>query len=766
LPTGSQHVGRRRGSGMVLIRRTRCRAPLWWGAVLAVLVGAPFGGGVRAQASSIQISSIRFEGNSEISSDSLAAAIVNKQTRCRSRILRYLTFCAFGAGFATDERFLSARELPRDILRLRTYYDVRGFRDVQVDTVITRPDPQRVEIVFKIDEGTPVLIRELSVVGGEGIAGVNVGSIPLSRGDRYSRLEVTAVADTLTRRMKDQGYYDAFVFRDSDRDSDRPYEIDVTFRIDPGPAAVFGPVTLGGNTQLSTGVVRRVLPFNEGEPYSRSLVLQGQRNLYNIQLIQSAQLHDSLDATDFTVPVHVEVSEGDVHRVRSGGGMSTSDCVNAEGSWTSRNFIGGARRLQVRARVSNVFADNLETACAQASTGDFGGLNWLVSADFLQPWVFSQRFQFAASVFFERQSLQDVFVREAIGFDARLSRQLDASTRFSVFYRPELTELAAAEVFFCTSFLACAPSDISVLQGKNWLAPVGMSLVRDRSNDLLNPSDGYTLLFDYEHASAFTGSDFGYNRALAEASIYRPLGGGQVVAARISGGWVGSGSFGLLSSLQSSVIHPQKRFFAGGGNSVRGFAQNQLGPRVLTVDVRDLVQKTGGRAEPICGTLEVLALTCDAGVLRDSEFDTPRPTGGRAMIQGGVEYRFPLGTARLEGAAFVDVGKIWAETESDFASSFEVTPGFGLRYLSPIGPLRLDVGYRFQGQESLQVVTSQLRFRNEGEAVPKANLVTTIDGDFVIVDELAVLQPRVLFGPTDGFSFSRFQLHFSIGQAF
>jgi outer membrane protein insertion porin family len=749
---------------MPRIRRKGPRASPGWALLLAAVLGVPVGGGVSAQASSIEISSIRFEGNLEISDDSLAAKIVNRQTECRSIIFQLVPLCAIGARIARDERFLSARELPQDVLRIRAYYDAHGFREAQVDTVLTRPDPDRVEIVFQINEGRPILIRELRVVGGEGIDGVDVESIPLARGDRFSRLHVTEVADSLTRRLKDQGYYDAFVFRDTNYDRDRPYDIDVTFRVDPGPAAVFGPVTLGGNSKLSTGVVRRMLPFREGEPYSESLLLQGQRNLYSLQLVQSAQLHDSLSVEDATVPVHIQVSEGDVHRVRTGGGWSTSDCLNTEGSWTSRNFLGGARQLQVRARLSNIFADGLDTACGQAGRGDFGGVNWLVTAEFLQPWVFSQRFQFAASLFFERQSLQDVFVRKAIGVDARLSRQLDASTQLSWFYRPELTELAAAEVFFCTSFLACAPTDIDALQGNNWLAPVGVSLVRDRSNDLLNPSDGYTLLFDYEHASAFTGSDFGYNRAFGEASLYRDLGRGQVLALRVAGGWIGSGSFGLLQSLQNSIIHPQKRFFAGGGNSVRGFAQNQLGPRVLTVDVKRIVQPSSG--DPICSVPEVLALTCDVGQLSDSQFDAPRPTGGRAMVQGGLEYRFPLGASRWEGAAFVDVGKIWAERDRDFTSSFEATPGFGLRYLSPIGPLRIDVGYRFQGQESLQVVTSQLRFRSDGEAVPASNEVDTVDGRFVISDELAVLQPRVLFGPGDGFSFSRFQLHFSIGQAF
>jgi len=721
-----------------------------------------------AQAGPPRLSEIRFEGNETFPSDSLEVVLRNRESECRSPVFQLLLFCPLGFDFARDERLFHQREFPGDVLRLKAYYSERGFREARVDTVVQRPSEDQVKVLFRIEEGPPVIIRSLEVIGAAEIPGMAANDLPVQEGDRFSRPRMTAALDSLTRRLRNQGYYDAFVSRDTDYSQNDPYAIDVRFRVDPGPLVRFGEITLEGNELLSDRVIRRMLPFETGQVYSRALRTEGQRNLYNLDLIRSATVSDTLDVERGVVPVRVSVAEGDLHRVRMGAGWSTSECFNQEGRWTSRNFLGGARQLTLRTRLSNEFAESLERACGQAGRGDFGGLNWLVSAEFVQPWVFDQRYQFRANLFYERQSLQDVFVRRGIGIDLRLARQVGPYTQLSVFYRPELTELEAAEVYFCTSFLACAPSDIQTLQGNNWLSPVGVDLIRDRSDDLLNPTEGYALSLQFEHASGFTGSDFGYNRVTGEAALYRRLSPGHVIALRGAAGWVGSGSFGLLGAIEDPIIHPEKRFFVGGANSVRGFAQNQLGPRVLTVDVARLVQPPEG--DPICEVNEILALTCDAGSLPSGDFDTPRPTGGKVMVQGGAEYRFPLFSDHFQGAAFLDVGRVWADSERGDDTRWEFTPGFGFRYLSPIGPLRLDLGYRFIDRQPLQVVTSQLRFPREGEdlsLIPDEQKIDFMNGDvFVITEELAVLEPRVPFGPDPGFSLGRFQIHFSIGQAF
>ncbi len=743
-------------------------------ALAALLALAGSGSGtLAAQASQVELSSIEFRGNVAFPDDSLFRAIFNRETRCRSFVLA--PFCAFGAGFSISHQSLNERELPGDILRLRSYYGSRGFKEAQVDTVITRPDDDRVSILFQIEEGRPVRVSTLDVVGIEGLEELDLAAdLPIREGDLLSSIDLDAARDTLIQRLQNRGYPRADVMRTSLVPANTPYEAHVTFDVDAGPRAVFGPVTVVGSQKLSEGVIRRMLPFQEGQEYSRARRLEAQRNLYSIEMIQHASIDETVDPAgslpDTVVPLQVRVTEGNVHRVRTGAGWSTSDCVNTEGRWTSRNFFGGARRLRVRARLSNLMTEELhDEICGQSGVGDFGGLNWLVSVDFSQPWIFSQRFAIGASLFFERQSLQDVFVRQAVGLDLSLSRAVGPYTSLSFAYRPQLTQLEAAEVFFCITFLVCTPEDISGLQDPNWLAPLAFNVVRDRTNSLLNPSQGYHVFLNVEHASSVTGSDFEYNRVFAGVTRYQQASHGQVLAVRLQGGWIGAGAFSLLGG-RADIIHPQKRFYAGGANSVRGFAQNQLGPRVLTVDVTELLSSVSETVGPPCTPGQILDLTCDANPLDDGAFGTPRPTGGRVVVEGGLEYRVPLGP-RVEAAVFADFGRIWAEAESEAVSRFEVAPGVGVRYMSPIGPIRIDLGYRFRGIEDLQVVTSQIRPFDPTRDDESDRITRFVNGteetlDFVLVDELAVLGPPVAFGPTGRFSLNRLQLHLSIGQAF
>ena len=163
-------------------------------------------------------------------------------------------------------------------------------------------------------------------------------------------------------------------------------------------------------------------------------------------------------------------------------------------------------------------------------------------------------------------------------------------------------------------------------------------------------------------------------------------------------------------------------------------------------------------------------LTCDADPLDDGVFGTPRPTGGSIVLEGGVEYRMAWGR-RVEVAIFTDFGHIWSETGSGRVSALEISPGVGLRYLSPVGPLRVDFGYRFRGIEPLQVVTTQIRpfeaVDDPRDKITGTNALGQEDViDYVVTEELALLDPRVSYGSRSGFSLRRFQIHLSIGQAF
>jgi len=670
---------------------------------------------------------------------------------------------------------LNERELSRDIQRLTNFYNIRGYRDVRVDTLITRPSEDVVELSFQIDEGSPVRIANLTVEAADVFDDFDpTADLPVEVGGLLNAINLAATRDTLIQRFRNRGYPRADVSRWWSLPAGNPYRADVTFEVEAGPHSFFGPISFSGNEELSDDVIRQLLPFEEGQEYSEVRTLEAQRNLFSIEMIERASIVQAADpggvVPDSVVALQVQITEAEVHSVGFGGGWSTLECGNVEGGWTSRNFYGGARRLELRGRLSNLAADPLQDSiCRQAGINQFGGLNWLLSAEFRQPLI-RRSVSFGTNLFWERQSVQDVFVREAVGVDLSLFRAVSANTSITFAYRPELTKLEAAAVFFCTSIQVCTPEDIASLQEPAWLAPVSVNIVQGNTDNVFNPTRGYQLVLNFEHASSLTGSEFQYNRVLGEVTAYVATRPGHVLAARVRSGWIGAGTFALPAGA-TAVIHPQKRFFSGGANSVRGFAQNQLGPRVLTVDPSSLLFPVDGTGDVPCTPGQVMDLTCNANLLSDGAFGTPRPTGGDVVLEGGVEYRMALGR-NLETAIFADFGRIWSEPGSGKVSALEISPGVGMRYLSPVGPIRVDLGYRFRGIEPLQVVTTQIRAFEAGDD-PADKITGTVGDpgqevviDYVITEDLAVLDPRVAYGPRQGFSIRRFQIHLSIGQAF
>lgn len=740
-------------------RRPLARGVRWLLSAAMLLVA----GSLQGQTDRPELLSVQFEGNRAFPDDSLRRAIVNRPTDCRL----FGWICALGIDLK-DRSYLQPGELARDALRLQVYYMERGYRETQVDTALVETD-HGVALTFAIAEGRPVTIDSVEVFSFDEIPDSAVlRDLPVERGDPLSALLLEATRDSLQTRLRNTGYAfaDVLVNYDIPRDT---YTAQVMFDVATGPRSRFGPIVVRGSQELDSVSVRRMLPFSQGQLYQANQVVEGQRNLYGLELVQSAQVRPVLTPGDTVVPVDVVVSEGQVHRVRGGFGWSQTECLSGEARWTSRNFMGGARRLTLRARLSNILADALAaTACSEVGTGEFAELNWQLAGELFQPFVFSSRNSFSASAFVERQSLNPVFVRRAIGLDLAFSRSLGRGLVATTAFRPSLTELDAADLFFCTSFAACLPSDIQVFDGANLLSPVALNFTQDRRNSLLNPSRGFAWILDLEHARGYTGSDFEYDRALIEGSAYRPV-GSWVVAGRVRGGMVGQGRFADADEDRFQVVHPQKRFFSGGANSVRGFAENRLGPRVLTTDVQTLLgYATPGAEGPVCTPEEVVDRSCDPNGLPDDAFGS-QPIGGTVLFEANAELRFPI-LSSLQGVSFVDVGQVWAGRDAVRFDDLEVSPGLGVRYLSPIGPVRVDVAYRFRGSEVLPVATEGLRRWVPGESESLRLTVPWADGqsqtlDWVTTDEVTFLASGAGVGGSTDF-WSRLQLHISIGQAF
>ena len=223
------------------------------------------------------------------------------------------------------------------------------------------------------------------------------------------------------------------------------------------------------------------------------------------------------------------------------------------------------------------------------------------------------------------------------------------------------------------------------------------------------------------------------------------------------GGWVGAlrgtnRALGVVGPDEELVVHPRKRFYAGGSISVRGFGERQLGPRVLTVSPTALTDTA--RAAP-CTSASIQDLSCDPNIagLKSTAFQ-PQPLGGNAVLEASVEYRFPLSPSRgISAAVFVDGAIIGTNQLSGLLrSTAAVTPGFGLRMDTPVGPVRLDLGIRPLLVEDLPVVTQ----------------VTNADGSAGLV----TLNTTRRYDPVENSGrflnqiLSRLRLHLAIGPPF
>ncbi|MEO5511374.1 MAG: BamA/TamA family outer membrane protein [Longimicrobiales bacterium] len=722
--------------------------------LLLLLIAVP----AQARQDSVQVRSLGFDGLRVIPDGLLATAIVSTQTRCITPALAPL--CLFGIGL--DRQYVDARILSADVVRLRLFYYQRGYREATV-TLDTARSSDGMDVRFRINAGPPVVAATVEYAGTDSLP-VTTAGLPLRLGAPLSMIDYELTRDTLTQRLANRGYARAYVLANYEIASDSPHIAHVRFEVAPGVRARFGEIQVDGAARVSPAVVRRMLTFKPGDSYSIDALLRSQRSLFSLEIFRHAQIDTIASTNDSIVPVRVQVNEGDLHRFRIGVGMNTAEYLNAEGRWTTRNFLGGARHLEVRGRLTNLVSGLKYLPVFDDCSGLYCDVSGSLSVDFEQPWFMGSRNTLGLGLFADRLTLPQVYVRTSRGGSVSLRRALGGGAAVQLVYRPELTRLQSdGDVIFCVNFVACEQSEIQQLRESHWLAPIGLSYALDKSNNLLDATRGLIFRADAEYAGSAIGSDFAYGRLLAELIHYREITTGVVLATRLRPGLAEA----IGKDNATLGLHPQKRFFAGGSNSVRGFAQYRLGPKLLTVDAARTLNDSIDVTFTGCSAQAINAGTCNVGDLVRTQPDLldVRPIGGAALLEANAELRFPLIGGRLRGAAFLDVGQVWKTVGVASLRDLAWSPGVGIRYVSPIGPVRVDIGYNTQGAEQITVVTTEVCARRTAE------VCDAIQPDQVYergsLANTKVLQPlgTVAWNPYRSF-LSRLQLHFSIGQAF
>lgn len=718
---------------------------------------------VRGPHDSIDVATLTFPGALSVSVTDLKLVVFTRASPCRLPFL--IPVCKLTPSqFFTDRRRTTSAALGEDITALRVYYWRRGFRETRVDTLLV-PVARGFDIAFRIVEGEPTRIRQLDITQRQPV----LSQVELARavvvhdGEPLSLIALDTTLAHLRIAAWNKGYGNVRIDTTVPR-PDAAHGVPVRIVIDPGPITRVGRVDFQGNHYLSGATLQRGVLLTPGTLYTHDAVLESQKRLLQSPAIARALVitpagDDSLKALSFSV------TETPRHHAEVTLGFNTIEFGQADAEIRD-NSLGSGRWLRAHVAVSNLLANQLDgraifqrsvPADATYDGSAFLSPTYQASLTLTQPWIAGARTSAALTAFAGRRSLVGVVIDEDMGADIGIVHEFAPKRPIGIHYRMESTRVQASAVYFCAGYGICDAATTQSLAQSKRLAPVALSASVDRSDDLEMPTSGYTALVDAEHASSVTGSEFAHHRVLADAALYHAFGARPsrvseptplVLALHGRAGFVrplASDRAALgLGSEGAGILHPRARFYAGGMQSVRGFSENELGPRVVQARRASLLAVG-------CTDATIASGQCDPSAVPNDQLFS-RPTGGSSVIEGSAELRVPM-LRLIGGVLFVDGAYVGTSGLGISAhGKGAVTPGVGFRYRSPLGVLRLDVGLRPVGEESLPVVVA----------------IRDAAGNDRVV-QLAREKNYSLLAPSTGTLHSlarHLVVHFAMGQAF
>ncbi len=620
-------------------------------------------------------------------------------------------------------------ELQKDVVRLRRFYQRNGFLFPSIDYPASQLDTtsNTIHIIFRIEEGPPLIIQDVGFFGPDGRYAIEAfqgpvrdrwirfrDRIALQTGTRYTEADRLRIQDRVLSWMQEQGF--AFARIETEVDIDSTYNtVDLRFHLDPGPMGIITEIDIEGNETVSSRVVTRELPFRVGDRFSSRALAEGQRQLFNLNLFRVALTEVPPQPRDSTVAVRIRLREARPRLITLQGGYGPDVGFNAEGQWTHRNFGGGARNLTATLLAETGLA-------ADTTTEGQTPARYRGTVSLRQPYLFTSKLTGVIGPFGEAARVPRLGESTWI----QNLNTLEFGLETTVFYDllPFRTISLRHAISRAIQAGQAAVVDSDVLQTRDLYnkSILTLNATLGAVNDFLNPRRGVLVRPLFEAAGGFllpgVAPGIQYQKASLELTGYLPLTRRSVLAARLFAGrvWPRGASRNQDAAPYENRFDPV-RFYAGGGNDVRGWGFQQIGEVVFTSAT---VDTTGDGS--LTATVQ------------------PEEVGGLAKLAGNLELRLPvpgLGRAWQIGT-FLDAGYVYNDDLFNLAD-LRYGTGLGIRYQTPIGYLRLDLGFKLNPALRDLVSFEQLYlYRND--LLPEADL----DKRFM----------------------RRFRLHLSIGQVF
>ena len=568
------------------------------------------------------------------------------------------------------------------------HYRRLGYATVRVEPRVVElpsagdaPDAiVRVVCTIDIVEGPRATVQSIVVEGSRFRSGSElVATMESEAGGAYFARQVAADRDRIHALYLDAGY-DRAVVTVEPRFDDSLTAVDLAYRIVEGPQTLVEHILIAGNETISPASIRREITLEEGEPLGLSAVAETRRRLNALGLFRRIDIREFSHGRRDRRDVVVVVEEAAATRLAYGGGFEVSQRLRRvtdagrgvsqaveQLEFAPRGFVQiGRRNLWGKNRSIDLFTrvsvrrqnDPVLLAPAEANAG-FGFNEYRVLGTYTEPRAFGSDLDLFVTG----------FVEEAIrpGFDL-FSRGFNAETRGQV------TPWLSTSVGYSwgkndTSNVQLNPEDVPLVDRlfeKVRLSSFSGSLLRDTRDDVVDPTAGEVLSIDARVAARAIGSEVGFAKAFTQAFIYRRMPGVRriVLAAGVRLGIAVGFPQGAVGS--NPLLPISERFFAGGDTTVRGYAFDRLGI-------------PAGRP----------GATIDADGF---------PQGGNAVVILNSEVRVPV-TRELGVVGFLDGGNVYDHVSNISLGRIRGGIGFGVRYRSPVGPIRVDLGFKLDRQE-------------------------------------------------------------------
>ncbi len=530
--------------------------------------------------------------------------------------------------------YLNEEDLSEDIERIKAYYDENGFSDVEVTTSTEAASGKEgSDIVLKItiNEGKKYLVGDIELKGNSVIISDEImRAIQMTKDKPFSRRGLRLDVANIQDLYFEKGYLSSQI-RSESVYNETTGHVDLTYTIAENELTYVGRVQVQGNTKTKDVVIRRELRAYPGESFSGAKLKRSKERLYNLGFFEDVRFDTEPGAEPNTRDLVVSVKEGKTGEFSFGGGYSSIDSIigfvqirQKNFDWQNwKNFTGAGQDFSMRFEGGSV-RKNAELS-------------------FTEPWVFGYPYSFGFDLFrkeFNKSSNSGYFFTEIkTGGDLRLGKEFTEYDRGLLVYKLEQVKISDI------------PTDASQALkdeiGSNVTSSVALTLTHDQRDNIYNPATGYVVSGTGELAGGPFGGDRNFYKLYGSASTYFKHFEKMVLELK--------GRAGVADSYSSSPTVPiYERYFAGGGNTIRGYREQRIGPR-------------------------------DPG--------NQQPIGGDAYWVVNLEETFPIYPNLIKGAVFFDTGNVEAKP-GDFGKGGLISGmGVGVRIKTPIGPVKLDMGY-------------------------------------------------------------------------